>query len=202
MKSRVLLTALLAIAALPALARASITTSLVQIPNIAGEPATLKTYDVRITTDQDWTNQKLTLNLTQGTLFQETPFGADSQPNPALFAAFPDVQWDTFFTTPGGYPNVAATGTTPSFATNTQTATSLDVSWFDSVVTGPGTYTVARITMSSNAVGAFSGLGFDAQSGGVGTAFSGAITAVPEPGSLVAMSVGSLLLIARKRRRF
>ena len=69
-------------------------------------------------------------------------------------------------------------------------------------VTSPrGTYTVARITVSSNAVGTLAGLGFDAQSGGVGTSFGGSVAAAPEPASLAALSLGSLALLMRKRRR-
>ncbi len=186
------------LAGVPALALANITTSLV--PNSGSTiPAGYKSYDLKITSDTDWTNQRLDLTLTQGSIYQDG-FGGDTQPNPLFFSIAPSLQWDTFFTTPGGFPNTAGTGTAPGFAgTNTITSTTLGVSWFDSVTNAPGTYTVARLTLSDNAVGAYSGNGFDAQSGGTGTYFSGNIN-VPEPASLAVLGLGAVALMARKRR--
>ncbi len=201
MKVRSLILAALVPALLPAIANAAISVSLVPVASPANVPAGFTPYDLKITTDTDWTNQSLTLTVTQGSIYQDA-LGNDVQPNPSFLSIAPSLQWDTYFTTPGGFPNIAGQGTLPSFAgSESMSTTSIHADqWFDTANTGPGTFIVAQITLSNNAVGSFSGQAFNTLSGGNGTPFSGTFGAVPEPTTLAALSIGSLALLARKRR--
>jgi hypothetical protein len=106
-----------------------------------------KVHDLFFTTDTDWTISTIDLQLTSGSLYQD-PYGTSTEPNPAWFQYFPDLEWDTYLTGPGGYtypPNVIVGSIDDA---------NLIASWFDSTYYGPGTYKLARITLSTDADGA------------------------------------------------
>jgi len=204
MKSLSILLAGGAMLALSPLALANTTTALVQTGTTTISSVTYNVYALRITTDATWTNQHLTLDLTQGSIYQDS-FGGDTQPNPLFFSAAPTLQYDTFFTIPQGYPNTAGVGTSSSIAGNVSpSSTHLFVDW--SAPAGstnvPGVYTVAQLTLTSNAVGSYSGIAYDVPTAGVGVGYSGIIgAAAPEPASLAAFSLGTLALLARRKRK-
>jgi hypothetical protein len=118
----------------------------------------------------DWTNSRLDLILTSGTLYQD-PDGSDLHPNPGFFAFVPSLEWDTFLSVPGGYPAPVGIAGDPPYMTDT----SITASWFDSVVGTGGLYKIAQITLSSDAAGTVSGKAYDVDSAGMGFEFSFAI---------------------------
>ncbi len=123
-------------------------------------------YDVMVATDADWTNCRLETNLTAGSLYQSA-LGNDVEPNPAIVAAFPDLEWDTYAAVPGGYPRLAG------FAGEmVMDADAFVASWFDSAETGPGTYRVARLTLSDDAEGKITGRSYNAVTAGYGVGFA------------------------------
>lgn len=123
------------------------------------------TYDLRITSLTDWTNQRLDLTLTSGTIFQHA-FGGNTPPTAPALALDPDVQWDTYFS--------SVNGNDPSFLTPAITATGLGVSWFDTLNVGAvNDARVARITMTVDAVGSFTGRWFNVGEAGIAKHYAG-----------------------------
>ncbi len=127
---------------------------------------TYNVYDVVAITNSDWTNAKLVTELTAGSLYQ-SPLGNDVEPNPAIVAVYPDLEWDTYVTVPGGYPRSA--GFAGETTINTEV---IDASWFDSADTGPGTFVVARLTLSDDAAGIITGRNYNVPTQGEGVEFT------------------------------
>ncbi len=134
-----------------------------------------RTYDLLIDSDSGWTNSRLDLALTTGTLYQD-PMGTALAPSPALFQYFPSLEWDTFVTCPAGFPNPNPFGDASLADTPTMTDQEIGVSWFSPGDCGPGTYVLARLTLSGNAAGQFTGKSFCRAAPGVPALFTGTIT--------------------------
>lgn len=162
---------------------------------------TYKVWDMKVDTPSDWTNSRMDLTLTSGNLYQNA-LGSDVEPNPALFAAFPDVEWDTYVTTPGGWAAPMGIASAPPYMTDT----SITASWFGTVNDGPGIWKIARVTLSSDAHGTIAGQSWD-----VGPApavccppefefiiMDGEI--VPEPATVALLALGAAALLRRKPR--
>ncbi len=155
-------------------------------------------YDLIITTDTDWTNSRLDMVLTQGSFYQDS-FGDDRPPNPAFFSIAPTLEFDTYFAgADRADTNFAGQVGTPQ---RTITDTVLGISWFDNNLNiGAGTFQIARITVTQDAVGSFTGKSFSLENAGLGQSFSGSLP-IPEPASLALMMVGGMMLLKRQRRR-
>ena len=169
-------------------ARAAIITEFV----LAGSPTIDGTryhiWEMRVTTDADWTNSRLNVSLTLGEMYHH-PLGQNFEPSPARIALYPDLEWDTYVTVPGGWPGQ------PSFAGPvTMDPMELHVSWFDAADTGAGVWKVAQIVMTGNASGTLSGASYDRETS---AAFD---YTIPEPTAIALLAGGGLLALARRRR--
>ena len=111
------------------------------------------TYDLQVViTDaveppgpDDWTST-FAEAWTDGIFFEHN-LGANGPPNPALFAIWPALEFDSFYTMPLSFPNTNGYEA-PSFVGD---ETDLQPSyrkylWFDTTDDGNGTYTIARFT--------------------------------------------------------
>ncbi len=138
----------------------SISSQFVSVDNTAALTG-FTTSDLEVTTTSDWTGAVLLLTLTQGTIYQEPEgFGLNGStlgpPNPAGFGAFPSSEFDTSIGGDVNSPSIAGAagdvgGDTPQFDTS-----ELDISWYNNVTNDIGTFDIARITLSDDAVGTWS----------------------------------------------
>lgn len=84
-----------------------------------------------------------------GTFFQD-PAGGDTPTVPPFPPPCPDLEWDTYYTTHLGWPNVETQGIPPSFAygpINEPTQLTADWFWTPDGNYYPGTFTIARVTV-------------------------------------------------------
>jgi hypothetical protein len=195
----------------PCVARAAATTFMAPVPispqAIAADPVLggFQTWDIRvhIPPGESWGYTGTLTTLTQGQ-FYNSPLGGNVA-QPQLWGLFPQLRYDTFITiaanpdvdstfgppdaNPGAFPGL---GDPPIFSDTT-----VSVVWGPgSVVTGPGTFTVARLTFSNDAVGSM--IGFSAsRPGNVQVDWSFPIP-IPEPSSVGGIAVISML-VARRR---
>jgi len=117
-------------------------------------------YEMKVTPLTDWTNARMELTLASGTLYQDEAYGSDTEPNPAMFPLVENLRYDTYAAAPAGYPALA------SFAGERAVdETHFNVSWFDTGNTGPGMFTIAQLTLSSDAEGDIWARVYDANPG-------------------------------------
>ncbi len=159
-------------------------------------------WDMMVEVDPDWTTTEMNLTLTSGEIYQETVGGSNTEPNPAFFASFPDLEWDTYAATPGGHARSA------SFAgTTVMDATTFDAVWFDSVTGEAGTFRIARITLSTDADGDITGDAFFAIPGetepgkeSLDDYYVENGNILPEPATLAIIGLGGICVLLRRRR--
>ena len=123
-----------------------------------------KVWEMRVTTEAEWTNARMDLELTSGTMYQD-PMGSSVEPNPAWFQFVPNLEYDTYAAVPAGYPRVA------NFAALTMDDDEFLASWFDVLDDGSGTHRIAQVTLSTNAGGTVTGRIYDLATLGEGAAF-------------------------------
>ncbi len=155
-------------------ASATTTTSLVLSPDqpsaaaIAEDPTLQNrtTFDLVMTSTADWTNSTLKFTLTDGSFYNAVG-GGNVPTNVGSWssAGFMHLRYDSFVARPPDFltaPIVAGRhpidGAGPAIFSSSTTS----VSWLDtSSAYPPGTYTIARLTVSNDAVGSFFGNSFD-----------------------------------------
>jgi len=146
----------LAIVVFATTAGAAITTDLtiVEVVEIDGTPYAV--CELVVTSTSDWTNSVLDFELTAGSFYNH-PAGGHTEPDPGFFVFFPDLEWDTYATTPAGYARPASFAPAPQMDD-----TVIHVSWFDMVDDGPVSQAkIAQITLSLDAAGYVSGKSFE-----------------------------------------
>lgn len=94
----------------------------------------------------DWSAAGLYLSVTGGTFFHD-PLYDDNPPNPDNFAASPDSEFTSFYTSPGDWPNAPYDGGIVGVATDDDTDLALYTEWFDVIDIGNGDFVVARVTV-------------------------------------------------------
>ncbi len=95
--------------------------------------------------EDDWTAAWLDAELTGGIFYQNTDVGANP-PNPAYFESYPDAEYDTYYTSPGDYPNRDYDGAIVGIA-GYDSPTTLWTGWFDTIDTGNGNFVIAQFTV-------------------------------------------------------
>jgi hypothetical protein len=147
--------------------------------------------------DDDWTAAGLDASLTGGVFYQD-PHNGHNPPNPDFFAAWPDLEYDSYYTSPGNYPNTDYDGTFVSFDP-WDTDTRLGADWFDTVDTGNGDFVIAQFTVLPDEPDwVVTGLLLYAAADTGGQLFEYAFT-IPEPGVLALLTVGVLAVVRRRR---
>ncbi len=165
---RLLVAAVSVLAILGGAAHAGVETTFVHVNTVEVDGAAYNVYDMMVAPTVDWTNNTLYITLTTGEFYNNVGFGGDTQPSAAFIGLVPDLEWDTYAATPGGEGTPAAFTPRSQFGQNPVTAdpamgnTVIKAGWFDTARTGPGTFKVARLTLSSDAAGTIDGTTFAA----------------------------------------
>lgn len=185
-----------------------------------GLPAGYVSQDMMIQTSTDWMGSQLLVELQQGSVFQQpvAQGGGNFPPFPALFSLYPALEFDTFLTggqndptrPPAGIAGGAVDLGGQAAARFGEDTTGIDVAWFTTTTNDTGELTVARITLSADAMGTWKALvAVRSGSGGENHVFQGPVVSgqmVPEPGSVgllggAALVLGLLLVRSRWTRR-
>ena len=148
-------------------------------------------WEMRATAPGDWTNSRLEVTLSSGLMYND-PAGGTTEPDPALFGTHPNLQWDTYVTVPGGFGADVALG-----GEIIMEDTTVGVSWGDLAIDEGGTWKVAQMTLSSDALGWVEGVS-NTPGGGFASPFSYSIEdgqIVPEP--MVLLFLGPVFLFRR-----
>jgi hypothetical protein len=169
-------------------AAATTATSLVLSPDqptaaaIAEDPSLQNrtVFDLVMTSTADWTNSSLKFSLTDGSFYNAADGGnVPTSTGSWGSAGFMHLRYDTFVARPPDFlvaPIVAGRhpddGPGPAiFSTSVTSA-----AWLDATSAyPPGTYTIARLTVSNDAVGSFYGSSFDSALPGTPQPFNNAI---------------------------
>jgi hypothetical protein len=92
----------------------------------------------------DWTSATLEVDLIGGVFYQQV-FSDD--PPPPIFDPPPDWDFDSYYTSPGDYPNWDYQGDVVFVTRKDDTATRLDTDWHDLIDTGNGSFVVTQATI-------------------------------------------------------
>ena len=197
--------AIVVVLAMAATANAAVSTYFTDMGTHSAGGADYRVWDMMTEVTTDWTNARLDLILTSGTLYQHpvSEFGSDVEGNPAAIGMYPDVEWDTYVASPIDWTTAPALADDPPYMSDT----SITASWFDSIVGVGGTYRIARISLSTDAQGTLTGKVYDVETQGVGVVIDVARFGlvkdgeiIPEPATLMLLAIGGIGALLRKRR--
>lgn len=185
---------------------------------------------VAIAFDGQYTGSQIMVMLEQGTIFQQSPFGATGAPSDALIGAFPDLANDSFVTQGGstvdssqgavGLGGGAVNLGGPAGAA--WNADGLNQAWNPApgvTILDQVDFMTAQVTLSPDAVGTWRYLGsadgkFGVISGRIGDEgdggmnfsngndgqVNGGVMTIPEPGTISLMALCLLGLVGLRRR--
>jgi hypothetical protein len=180
---------------------------------IAADPllANMQSWSLVATTDGNWASAGMEAILPAGNTFYNPALGGNFRPNPAIVAAFPNIEFDTYVSAPadtgtGGAPAVLgffpeAPGTGDFGGTSGR----FSVSWGDLVEDAPGTYQIARLTFPIGVIPNVRNLDPDpnqvnpSRTSQVNPASDVVIPDIPEPASLGLVAAAGLLGLRRRR---
>ena len=163
-------------------ANAAVNTYFTEVNTLDIGGADYRVWDMMVDVGGDWTNSRVDLTLTSGNLYQDA-LGRDVEPYPHFFPLYHSLEWDTYVTTPGGWAGLVGLAGARPFMTDT----SITASWFD-LADGPGTWKIARVTLSNDAEGTIWSKSYDVDTPGCGADYSFIIEdgqIVPEPAALM-----------------
>ena len=180
----------------PLAAYGSVTTEFVETGVRTIDSVVYHIWEMRATEPSDWTNSRLDVTLSAGQMYNH-PSGGVTEPDPALFGTFPNLQWDTYVTIPDGFDGDVILAGDVVMEDRT-----LGVSWADDVLLQAGTWKIAQLTLSDDATGSLEGrsFGFDQ---GLPPLFTYRIRhgqLIPEPGGTLLLLPGLWLMAVRKTR--
>jgi FG-GAP-like repeat/FG-GAP repeat len=129
----------------------SISAQFVEVDNSAALSG-YKTYDLEVTADSDWSTASLLIELTQGSIYQDSA-GGDREPNPVLFGNFPALEFDSYVAADGNTLSILGrAGEIGGDALQFDTQ-EIDITWFDLDTDDIGTFVIGRVTLSDDAAG-------------------------------------------------
>jgi len=116
------------------------------------------TYDLRVTSEYDWTAAAMLLDLSVGSIYQEpegwgqagVTFGP---PDPVWYPSFPTAEFDTYLVGSDLTTAIAGAGGDvggDAYRFDTQ---ELDASWYNNVPGDIGTITIGRVTVTDGTAG-------------------------------------------------
>ncbi len=216
--SHILVAAVLALGVLAGPAHASVVTTFVHDSTRVIDGTTYYVYHMIVQPTVDWQFSELEITLSTGHFYNHS-LGIDREPTALLVSVVPELEWDTYATTASGGETetpwwLPAPG--PQFGQNTITLippmgnTVIAAGWGDTTDTGPGTFKVAQVTMSSDAEGTISGRSYNKFPGspvpdrfdfGGSFGVAGGGDFIPEPATLSLLAVAPLAAMRRRRRR-
>jgi len=159
--SYVLMAAALALAFLAGSAHAGFATTFDHVNTVEIDSTTYNVYDMMVSSAYDWEASQLSIWLYTGEFYNDS-LGSDTQPTAAAIALAPDLEWDTYAATPSGETTPASFTPGSQFGQNPGTTdppmgnTVIEAGWSDTAYT-PGTFKVARLTLSYDAAGSIDG---------------------------------------------
>lgn len=195
------------LAVLASAAYAEITYSLAVTDNSSVLGPGYVTNDILISTDTDWLQSQLLIELTSGNIYQ-TPSIGQWFPQTAYWSMFPELEFDSFLTATGfDNPNLAGCagnldGDDQQFDTE-----EIDIAWFNVEKDDIGqNMLIARITLSTDAQGTWKFISWAhdptfsknyPEVYGEGMVNYGYL---PEPATIVMLGVGAAVLLRRRRK--